>query len=75
MVKPLKTLNTQWSTKVHGEWCGCIRKSYEAKVEKRNTLITQISMKPSSGLYRSSKIGLLIASTCWPPPECSQTLI
>ena len=36
MAKPLKTLNTQWSTRVRSERCGCIRKLYEAK-SKRET--------------------------------------
>ena len=31
MVKTLANLSTQQSTKVHSEWCGCIRRSYEAK--------------------------------------------
>ena len=33
-VKFLKTLNTKWSTRVHSEWYGRIRKPYEAKVEE-----------------------------------------
>ena len=34
MVTFLKTLNTKWSTRVHIEWYGRIRKPYEAKVEE-----------------------------------------
>ena len=34
-VKSLKTLNTQWSTRVHNERCGCIRKPYKAKTEEK----------------------------------------
>ena len=33
-VKSLKTLNTQWSTRVHSERCGCTRKPYDAKAEE-----------------------------------------
>ena len=58
MVKSLETLISQWLTRVHSERHGCIQKPYEAKIERGNTLATQISMKPSSGLYRSSMIKL-----------------
>ena len=33
MVKTLLTLNTQWQSKVHNEWYGCIIKTYEAKAK------------------------------------------
>ena len=31
----LETLNTQWSTRVRSEWCGCIWKPYETKIEEK----------------------------------------
>ena len=75
IVKSLKTLNTKWSTKVYSERCGCIRKPYEVKTERGNILVVQISMKPSSGLYRSSMIELQSTPMCRSPPQCSQTSI
>ena len=75
MVKYLETLNSQQPTRVLSERRGCIWNPYEAKTERGNTLATQISMKPNSGLYRSSMIELQSTSKCQSPPECSQTSI
>ena len=75
MVKALTTLSTQWSNRVYSDGVGASENPRELKQKKENTLATQISMKPSSGLYRSSMIGLQSASICRSPPECSHTSI
>ena len=75
MVKPLKLsmLNGRLECTVNG--VGASENPMKLKHKRENTLVTRISMKPSSGLYRSSMIGLQSASICRSPPECSRTLI
>ena len=68
----LSTLESQLQCTVIGVGASETLRIYS---RRGNTLVTQISMKPSSRLYRSSKIELKSASVCPPPPECSQTSI
>ena len=74
MVKALKlaTLNGQLECTVND--VGASDNSIKLKL-KGKPLAAQISMKSSSGLYRSSMIGLQSSSTCRSPPKYSQTSV
>ena len=69
----LSTLSSRLKCTMSG--VGASENPMKLKQKKRNTMITQISIKSNSRLYKSSKVGLQSTSMCRPLPKCSQTKI